>query len=333
LLEEDDNLIIGSTDPTTDLYPSICSSRSEFEGAAWNVVVVPVKPMAPPQPVKSEDSAPNAQIQSLLNQVSQSSLTSFVNTLANYNTRLSTSTDAVQAVDWAATQLRNYGLTVTLQPFRTGYCSNIIAVKQGTANSLVLIGAHIDSRSTSLTNTSLRAPGADDNGSGAAANLELARLLQATKINLTSTLVLALFCGEEQGLYGSQFMANDYKNKNTNIIGMYNADMIGYRCGSSPTLTFDSRGVNTNLTNTCRAVVPDYLNTYPIGTNSGCCSDNQSFENAGYPSVSFFECPGTTVDNPNYHRSTDLPNTLDYVQLTYFSKALYACALTQARPI
>jgi len=222
---------------------------------------------------------------------------------------------------------------VSLQPFRSGYCSNIIATKAGTSNSIVLIGTHIDCRSTSLTNTTQRAPGADDNGSGMAANLELARLIQQTKINLTSTLVLAAFCGEEQGLYGSQFMANDYKTKNANIIGMYNADMIGYRCGTSSTLTFDSRGVNTALTNTCKAVVPDYLSGFPIGTNSGCCSDNQSFENAGYPTVSFFECPGANVDNPNYHRSTDLPNTIDYAQLVYVSKALYACALTQARPV
>jgi len=255
---------------------------------------------------------------------------SIINKLSSYNTRLSTAPDATQAVNWAADQYRSYGFTVSLQPFRSGYCSNIVATKTGTANSVVVIGSHIDSRGPNINNASAPAPGADDNGSGMAASLELARLIFNSKYNFQSTIVLAAFCGEEQGLYGSQFMAQDYKSKNTNIIGMYNADMIGYRCGSSSTLTFDSRGVDTGLTNECKAIVPDYLSGYPIGNNSGCCSDNQSFQNQGYRTVSFFECPGTTVANPNYHSATDLPSTINSPQLAYFSKALYACALTQA---
>jgi len=296
--------------------------------------VVPIQPVSPvPSVDKIETGAPNAKIKEILDKTNENQLMSYIQQLSNYHTRLSTSPDSIDAVNWAANHYRNYGFSVTLQPFRSGYCSNIIATKTGSQNSVVVIGAHIDSRSTNINNATQRAPGADDNGSGSAALLELARLIHETKITFTSTLVLAAFCGEEQGLYGSQFMANDYKSKGTNIIGMYNADMIGYRCGSSSTLTFDSRGVDTALTNQCKATVPDYLSGYPIGNNSGCCSDNQSFQNNGYPTVSFFECPGTTVVNPNYHNGNDLPSTINSAQLTYFSRALYACALTQARPL
>jgi len=334
LHQDQDEVILTNADASVDLYPSLCSSRSEFEGAAWNVIVVPIQPMAPTvDNLETGAGAPNPKIQNLISQTSESNLMSVINRLSSYNTRLSTTTDAVNAVNWAADQYRSYGFSVTLQNFRSGYCPNIVATKPGTSGSVVVIGAHIDSRSTNINNATARAPGADDNGSGMAANLELARLLFTTKLNFQHTIVLAAFCGEEQGLYGSQFMANDYKSKNTNIIGMYNTDMIGYRCGASSTLTFDSRGVDTGLTNTCKAIVPDYLSGFPIGNNSGCCSDNESFQNAGYKTVSFFECPGTTVANPNYHSANDLPSTINSAQLAYFSKAMFACALTQAVPL
>jgi len=287
LLEDGDDIVIGSTMGSD--VPSLCS-RSDFEGAAWNVIPVPTSPMALPIPV--EDFIPGAPIPAitqLVNSVSQSNLQSTVNYLANtFHTRLSPSPNATAAVNWAATQYRNYGFSVTLQTFNSSMCQNIIATKTGATNQIVLIGSHIDSRSTSSTNQALRAPGADDNGSGMAVTLELARLLNASTIRLNATLILAAFCGEEQGLLGSNYMSAEYKRQNASIIGMYNADMIGYRCGSSSTLTFDSRGVSTGLTNTCKGIVPDYVTGYPIGDNSGCCSDNQGFQNQGYQTVSFF---------------------------------------------
>jgi len=278
--------------------------------------------------------APDPQIADLISKVSSDALNQTVYWLSeNYWTRTSPSPEANQSAQWVADQFRSYGFTVENQVFRNDYCPNILATKLGATNNIVFVGSHLDCRSTTRDSLTLRAPGADDNGSGMAATLELARLIHATGMSFTSTIVIGAFCGEEQGLVGSQYAAQQYYNRGQAISTMFNADMIGYRCAASSTLTFDSRGVDPGLTQQCKNIVGDYVTGFPIGDNSGCCSDNQSFQNLGYKTVSFFECPGTNVANPNYHRSNDTYTTINIPQLTYVAKALYACALTEARPL
>jgi len=296
-----------------------------------NAIVVPFAPMRKQKSTQSSISAPDPKIQSFISGVSTSNLQSSVNTLSAYQTRLSTTTEANQSTSWIQTQFANRGLSVTTNNFRAGYCPNVIATKAGTDTArFVYVGAHADCRASNINSATERAPGADDNAGSVAMLLEFARLLQSTGIRTNRTIVLLTFCGEEQGLYGSQAQATADRNAGRNILGFYNADMIAYRCATNTVLTFDSRSVTQSLTETCRALAGEYTPGYSTGSNSGCCSDNQSYFNQGFPTVSFFECPGTTVVNPNYHRSSDLPNTLDYNQLTVMSKLIMACALTQA---
>ena len=68
-----------------------------------------------------------------------------------------------------------------------------------------MVTGHLDSRCTDVTDSVSDAPGADDDGSGVACVLELARLFATHQF--PGTLVLATVDGEEQGLYGSTFMA------------------------------------------------------------------------------------------------------------------------------
>ena len=86
--------------------------------------------------------------------------------------------------------------------------TNVIATMQGTASPerFYVITGHLDSRCTDVTDFTSDAPGADDDGSGVAIVLELARLFATHQF--PGTLVLATVDGEEQGLYGSTFMAN-----------------------------------------------------------------------------------------------------------------------------
>ena len=69
------------------------------------------------------------------------------------------------------------------------------------------------------------APGADDDGSGVAAVLELARLFATTPTE--ATIVLAAVAGEEQGLFGSAFMAAQMKAAGADIQGAFSNDIIG----------------------------------------------------------------------------------------------------------
>src|SRR4029077_16547031 len=76
-----------------------------------------------------------------------------------------------------------------------------------------------------LLNFPSAAPGADDDGSGVAVVLELARLF-ATR-QFPGTLVFATVAGEEQGLYGSTFLARQLKAAGADVQGMFSNDIVG----------------------------------------------------------------------------------------------------------
>lgn len=105
--------------------------------------------------------------------------------------------------------------------------SNVIATLKGTASPerFYVVTGHLDSRVTDVLNFTSDAPGADDDGSGVAAVLELARLF-ATR-QFPGTLVFATVAGEEQGLYGSAFMAAQMKAAGADVQGMFSNDIVG----------------------------------------------------------------------------------------------------------
>jgi hypothetical protein len=84
---------------------------------------------------------------------------------------------------------------------------------------------HLDSRCTNVEDFTSDAPGADDDASGVAAVLELARLF-ATK-QFPGTIIFAAVDGEEQGLYGSTFMAQQMAAASNDVQGMFSNDIIG----------------------------------------------------------------------------------------------------------
>jgi hypothetical protein len=105
--------------------------------------------------------------------------------------------------------------------------TNVIATLKGTASPerFYVITGHLDSRCTDVLDFTSDAPGADDDGSGVACVLELARLFATQQF--PGTIVLATVAGEEQGLYGSSFMAQQMKAAGNDVQGMFSNDIIG----------------------------------------------------------------------------------------------------------
>ncbi len=105
--------------------------------------------------------------------------------------------------------------------------TNVIATLKGTASPerFYVITGHLDSRVTDVLDFTSDAPGADDDGSGVAVVLELARLF-ATR-QFAGTLVFATVAGEEQGLYGSTFMAAQMAAAGHDVQGMFSNDIVG----------------------------------------------------------------------------------------------------------
>lgn len=92
-------------------------------------------------------------------------------------------------------------------------------------NRLYYVLAHLDSRATGALDSTSDAPGANDDGSGVAALIELARVLSKEKLD--STIVLMATSGEEQGLFGAKLHAQDLVDSGADVRAVLNNDTIG----------------------------------------------------------------------------------------------------------
>ncbi|MFV8754602.1 M28 family metallopeptidase [Nannocystaceae bacterium ST9] len=120
--------------------------------------------------------------------------------------------------DLCADRLTELGYEVTLQAYATGV--NVVGVRPGTdlADEHVIVGAHYDHIPA--------CSGADDNGSGVAATLELARIL--ADIPTPRTLMITCWDEEELGLIGSAAQAQLALDDGLAITGVFSLDSIGY---------------------------------------------------------------------------------------------------------
>ena len=107
--------------------------------------------------------------------------------------------------------------------------ANLVATLRGTqaesAGRVYVISGHYDSRCTDVLDFTCDAPGADDDASGVATVLELARVM--AKRRFDATIVFMAVAGEEQGLYGSTYFAPQAKAQGMDVEGMFTNDIVG----------------------------------------------------------------------------------------------------------
>ena len=191
---------------------------------------------------------PDEELRVLLREVDPDRIKATILRLVQFGTRhtASSQTDPVRGIGaataWVFDQMQAIAatssrrMTVQKQTFVQPVSSNIpvpttitnvIATLKGTAapERFYVITGHLDSRVTDVENFTSDAPGADDDGSGVAVALELARLF-ATR-QFPGTLVFATVAGEEQGLYGSAHMAAQMKAAGNDVQGMFSNDIVG----------------------------------------------------------------------------------------------------------
>lgn len=116
--------------------------------------------------------------------------------------------------------------------------ANVLATIPGTDPTdtrVLLMSGHIDSRVTDIMNRTADAPGANDDASGVAAVMEVARVLAGQKFPCTIKLVAVQ--GEEQGLLGSDHLARRAKKEGWNLVAMLNNDIVGNSKGYDPEIT------------------------------------------------------------------------------------------------
>jgi hypothetical protein len=252
-------------------------------------------------------------IKDLVDKVSQSNVESNLAYLVSFKTRHSTSSHYIQAAKWAEEKLRAMGYITRQEPVsvETGKSWNVIAEKEGNGSNkrgLVLAVAHLDS--INITGGSAaKAPGADDNGSGCAGVLEIARVLQ--NHHGENDLRLILFGGEEQGLYGStQYLEGLTDKEQKRILAVINMDMIGTRNTSSPTVLIEGAFISQAVIDGLAEAAAKYTKLTVQTSLNPYNSDHVPFINAGIPAVLTIE--GTDSANHNVHTANDTLNHINY---------------------
>jgi hypothetical protein len=204
-------------------------------------------------------------ISRMVDEVSAKNIESSIRKLVSFNTRhtlsdtVSKKTGIGAARNWIKAEMEQYAkesggrLKVEFDTFTQPsdgrrvtaptLMKNVLAILPGTDpadNRVYIVSGHYDSRASDVMDSKITAPGANDDASGTAATMELARVMSKQKFNCT--LIFVAMVGEEQGLYGSTNLAKKAKELNWNVAGMITNDIVGNTYGMETAIK-DNRSV------------------------------------------------------------------------------------------
>ncbi|TVP41045.1 M28 family metallopeptidase [Candidatus Nitrosocosmicus arcticus] len=283
-------------------------------------------------------------IRSILEKVSTGSLKQYLNSLSDFHTRHSKSPLLNDAGNWIMNELRSFGYKDTFyHSFKSTIDNeefelrNIVCKKKGVDEKLIMVCAHYDCIMDLKEDSVSRAPGANDNGSGVCAIIEIARVL--ANENLQHSIQFVFFSGEEQGLLGSKSYAKYIKENGMDLYRLVNLDMIGYPFFAPNTVIIE-RDNNTNVKhnqvgeNDTESIkfgemMKDMTSSVGLQfhLDSIYDSDYEPFEANGYVVIGAYDGSADSIKNPHYHSSSDLPENIDWDYLTSVTKLVLATIL------
>ena len=196
----------------------------------------------------AQKQKPNPEIAKMVKEVSAKNIEASIRKLVSFGTRntLSEQDNPTRGVgaarDWLYAEFQRIStdcggcLDVQKQTFlqpksarvaEPTNLTNVFAVLKGTTDPtrVYVVSGHYDSMCTSPTDAKCDAPGANDDASGTAVSLELARVMSKRKFD--ATIVFMTVPGEEQGLLGATYYAEQAKLNKVNIEAMFTNDIVG----------------------------------------------------------------------------------------------------------
>ena len=220
-------------------------------------------------------------IEGMVKEISPDSLRSYIQTMVNFGTRntLSTQTNSKRGIGAARlyvlakfnefAKASNDRLTATIDTTTlqadkrrvdtTLLLGNVVATLKGNDpndNRIFIISGHLDNMRTNVMDRTNDAPGANDDASGVAAVMECARIM--SKQNFAATILFVAMSGEEQGLLGSTYMASKARKENINIEAVLNNDIMGS----------NNSNETSNINNNQVRVFSEGLSAYELEKNA-----------------------------------------------------------------
>jgi Zn-dependent M28 family amino/carboxypeptidase len=224
--------------------------------------------------------------------------------------------------------------------------SNIIASYNREKSKRLIIGAHYDVAGDQ--------PGADDNASGIAGLLELSRLVQEVRPDIDYRIDFVAYCLEEPPFFGTELMGSYvhaeslFKDK-VGVLGMICLEMIGYFSDKPNSQQFPSPDMAKIYPHTANFIVVVGITKYvdfnhqvhklmasdsnidvqvisfPSGDSLAGLSDDSSYWKFGYRALMINDT--AFVRNPNYHRSSDTIDTLDFKKMAEVVNSVFKAAI------
>jgi hypothetical protein len=274
---------------------------------------------------------PEAELTQMLSQVDRERLRATVERLAAFHTRNTLSPTLEEAAAWLAGEYRKIpGIEVELMRYtlprgrrvaEDKEVVQVIATLPGRSSRMVLVGGHLDSLNLQVDPVTGRAPGANDDASGVALALELARIMSARKWE--HTLVFVGWTGEEQGLHGARAMAKRAKAEGWQLEAVLNNDTVGssenklgqkddkqVRVFSDEAATNNSRELARFIELATRGRVQDFgIKLVMRRDRFGRGGDHTPFAEEGYSAVRFIE---VHEEFSRQHTPDDLPEFMDW---------------------
>jgi hypothetical protein len=261
----------------------------------------------------TQRAAPDPVVQRLVGAISRDSYEADLRRLVQLPTRLSTSSHYVSACDFAEQQFASLGYVTSRQAIRVNGSPshNVVALRSGTSaepRDIVLVTAHLDSINHEGDAAS-PAPGADDDGSGSAGAIEIARAFKDHSI--AHDLRFVLFGGEEQGLFGSKHhVVSMPPAERARIRAVVNMDMIGTLNTAAPTVLLEGAALSRSTIDAMAAAAATYTGLTVQTSLNAADSDHVSFIRQGIPAVLTIE--GGDSSNDEIHTARDVLEHINF---------------------
>lgn len=272
----------------------------------------------------------NIDLETLLPQINADSLLRTVTDLQNFGSRFALRPGGNHEVaEYLVNRLNNYGIIAKIDTFHLSgqhwlagpydqdfyNVRGVLPAVNAKDDSVVLIGAHLDAISYDHQTWQLleMAPGADDNASGVAVMMEMARICHENNLRFNRDIHFMAYDGEELGLFGGYYDAQKRQEAGENIAVMINNDMVSFQPDENWRLMLHWYDNSLDVVSRAADICAQYTDIDPYipsssENNNARASDSYAYYQNGFRAVFAIEYTFST----SYHTDHDVADSNNY---------------------